>query len=103
MWIDFTPEINLDQYEKVHVGNGEHYILLSKLEQDVYIKDSREAFFQSLLQRNSDELLSKAKGLLSRMEAELVNTPVGGPSRVKGLPDSIDPSKHPRNYRDVMQ
>jgi hypothetical protein len=26
-WIDFTQEINLDQYEKVHVGNGEHYIL----------------------------------------------------------------------------
>jgi hypothetical protein len=34
-WIDFTPEINLDQYEKVHVGNGEHYILRSKTEQDV--------------------------------------------------------------------
>jgi hypothetical protein len=29
-WIDFTPEINLDQYEQVHVGNGEHYILRSK-------------------------------------------------------------------------
>ncbi len=24
-WIDFKPEINLDQYEKVHVENGEHY------------------------------------------------------------------------------
>ncbi len=22
-WVDFTPEINLDQYEKVHVGNGD--------------------------------------------------------------------------------
>jgi hypothetical protein len=91
--IDFTPEINLDQYEKLHVGNGEHFILRSKTEQDVYMKVSREAFFQSLLQRNSNELLSKARGLLSRMEAELVNTPVGGPSRVKGLPDSIDPNK----------
>jgi hypothetical protein len=94
-WIDFTPEINLDQYEKVHVRNGEHYILRSKIEQDVYMKVSREAFFQSLLQRNPDELLSKARGLLSRMEEELVNTPVGGPSRVKGLPDSIDPNKPP--------
>jgi hypothetical protein len=51
-WIDFTPGINLDQYEKEHVGNGEHYILRSKTEQDVYMKVSREAFFQSLLQRN---------------------------------------------------
>ncbi len=91
-WIDFTPEINLDQCEKVHVGNGEHYTLRSKTEQDVYMKVSRDAFFQSLLQRNSNELLSQARGLLSRMEAELVNTPVDGPSRVKGLPDSIDPT-----------
>jgi hypothetical protein len=22
-WINFTPEISLDQYEKVHIGNGE--------------------------------------------------------------------------------
>jgi hypothetical protein len=79
--IEFTQEINLDQYEKLHVGNGEHYILRSKTEQDVYMKVSREAFFQSLLQRNSNELLSKARGLLSRMEAALLNTPVGGPSR----------------------
>ncbi len=39
-WIDFTTEINLDQYEKVRVGNGEHYILRSKTEQDVYMKVS---------------------------------------------------------------
>ncbi len=96
------PEINLDQYEKAHVGNEEHYILRSKTEQDVYMKVSLDAFFQSLLQCNSSELLSTARGLLSRMEAELVNTPVGGPSRVKGLPDSIDPNKPPRNYRDAM-
>ncbi len=51
-----------------------------------------------------DDLLSKARGLLSRIEAELVNTPVGGPSRVKGLPNFIiDPNKPPLNYRDVMQ
>ncbi len=37
------------------------------------------------------------------METELVNTPDGVPSRVKGLPDSIDPNKPPRNYRDAMQ
>jgi hypothetical protein len=37
------------------------------------------------------------------MEAELVNTPISGPSGVKGLPDSIDPNKPPRNYRDAMR
>ncbi len=50
-----------------------------------------------------DELLSKTRGLLSRMEEELVNTPVGGPSRMRGLPDSINPNKPPRIYRDVIQ
>jgi hypothetical protein len=24
-WIDSTQKVNLDQYEKVHVGKGEHY------------------------------------------------------------------------------
>ncbi len=37
------------------------------------------------------------------MGAKLVNTPVSGPSRVNGLPDSIDPNKPPRSYRDAMQ
>ncbi len=37
-WIDFTLEINLDQYEKVHDGNGERCILRSKTEQNVYMK-----------------------------------------------------------------
>ncbi len=37
------------------------------------------------------------------MEAELVHTPVGGPSRVKGLQDSIDPNKLPRNYRVAVR
>jgi hypothetical protein len=67
------------------------------------MKVSREAFFQSLLQHNSNELLSMSRGLLSRMEAELVNTPVGVPSRVNRLPRSIDPNKPPRNYREAMQ
>ncbi len=37
------------------------------------------------------------------MEVELVNTPVGGPSRVNELPDSIDPNKPLRNYRNAMR
>jgi hypothetical protein len=67
------------------------------------MKVNRDAFSKSFLQRNSNELLSKAIGLVSRMEAELMNTPVGIPSRVKGLPDSIDPNQLPHNYRDAMQ
>ncbi len=60
-------------------------------------------FFQSLLKRNSDELLSKGRGL-SRIEAELVNIPVGGPSRVNGLPARFHRSKQAStNYRDAIQ
>ncbi len=55
------------------------------------------------LQRNSDKLLSQAKGLLSRMKAERINAPVGVPSRVKGSHDSIDLNKPPLNHRDAMQ
>ncbi len=31
-----------------------------------------------------------------------MNTPICVSSRVKGLPDSIDPNNTPRNYQDVM-
>ncbi len=106
-WIDFRPEINLDQYETVHVGNGEHYILRSKTEQDVYMEMSREAFFQSLLQRNSNELLSKTRGTVVKNEGRTCQhscwRTIKRLTRVKGLQDSIDPNKLPRNYRDAMR
>ena len=66
------------------------------------MKVSRESFFQSLLKKNSDELLSKARALVARMEAEPPWTSEGNPTRVKGLPSSINPSKPPRSYCDAM-
>ena len=101
-WIEYAPYIDLNDFEKVHVGDGSEYILRSITKPDVYMKVSRESFFQSLLKKNSDELLSKARALVARMEAEPPWTSEGNPTRVKGLPSSINPSKPPRSYRDAM-
>jgi hypothetical protein len=101
-WIEYAPYIDLNDFEKVHVGDGSEYILRSITKPDVYMKVSRESFFQSLLKKNTDELLSKARALVARMEAEPPWTSEGKSTRVKGLPSSIDPSKPPRSYRDAM-
>ena len=67
------------------------------------MKMSRESFFQALLKKNSADLLANARALVARMTEEMDHDQdSAGPTRVKGLPSSIDPNKPPRNYRDAM-
>jgi len=66
------------------------------------MKVDREEFFKSLLDKHAGELLTKARALVARMEAEPSVVGDHNSMRVKGLPDSIDPKKPPRNYRDAM-
>ena len=59
----------------------------------------REKFFQTLLTKRSDELLSSVKALVARMEQEATQLPSG---RVRGLPSIIDPNRPPKNCKDAM-
>ena len=59
----------------------------------------RKDFFRSLLHKRADELLVKARALVARMEEEISPR---GVARVKGLPEGIDPSKPPKNFKDAM-
>ena len=87
----------------MHIGeSGGDYILRSIAQPDKYMKMDREQVFKSLLDKHLDELLGKARALVARMEAEPPWVGVHNPMHVKGLPDSIDPKKPPRNYRDAM-
>ena len=50
-----------------------------------------------------DAMLSKAQALVAKMEAELPWVGDHNSMHVKGLPDSIDPTKPPRSYWDAMR
>ncbi len=59
-WIKFTPEINLNDFEKIHSGgSSDSYILRwvrSIANPKVYMGVKCEEFFQSLLSKRADEL-----------------------------------------------
>jgi hypothetical protein len=65
-------------------------------------QDMIEGIFQALLEQNSDELLIKAQALIAKINMEVKCGSDDQPIRVKGLPNSIDPNKPLRNYRDAM-
>ena len=104
-WIQYTvtPDIDLLDFEKVHIGDsGGDYVLRSIAQPDKYMKMDQGQVFKSLLDKHTAELLSKARALVARMEAEPPWVGDRNSMHVKGLPDSINPKKPPRNYRDAM-
>ena len=104
-WIEYDDRTNLHDFEKVHVNtSADQYTLRSIISPDTYMKMTRESFFAALLKQNSDELLIKARALVAKMGEELKSEtdPSDDPIKVKGLPNSIDSNKPPRNYRDAM-
>ena len=99
-WVNYSEDMDLNQYEKVHSGgSSDSYILRSKSDPQMYMGIRREDFFKSLLHKRADELLVKARALVAGMEEEISPR---GIARVKGLPEGIDPSKPPKNFKDAM-
>ena len=99
-WVNYSEDMDLNQNEKVHSGgSSDSYILRSKLDPQMYMGIRREDFFKSLLHKRADELLVKARALVAGMEEEISPR---GIARVKGLPEGIDPSKPPKNFKDAM-
>ena len=102
-WIEYNDQINLHDFEKVHVNtSSDQYTLRSINDPDTYMKMTRESFFAALLKQNSDEMLINARVLVAKIEAEVSCENKENPIKVKGLPNSIDTSKPPRNYKDAM-
>ena len=99
-WVNYSEDMDLNQYEKVlSGGSSDSYILRSKSDPQMYMGIRREDFFKSLLHKRADELLVKARALVAGMEEEISPR---GIARVKGLPEGIDPSKPPKNFKDAM-
>ncbi len=59
-----------------------------------------EDFFQSMLNKRSDEVLYSACALVARMKEDLPADPEGS---VGGVPAGIDVTKPPKNFRDIMR
>jgi hypothetical protein len=75
------------------MGSERHLILQSPHDPNTYIKIDQETFFKNLLTTTTEhEKARLAVGSLNR----------GNQTRIKGLPDSIDPTKPPENFLDAM-
>jgi hypothetical protein len=60
-WIKFTPETDLNGFEKIHSGgSSDFYTLRSISDPRVHMEVKREEFFKSLLNKRADELLTSA-------------------------------------------
>ena len=96
----YEPSINLNDFEKVHSGgSSDSYILRSISDPSTYIGIKREDFFQSLLNKCTDELLFSARSLVARIKEDLPTDPEGS---VCGVPAGIYVTKPPKKFWDAM-
>ena len=74
------------------MGSDQNLILRLPKEDNAFLKISKDAYFKNLLETTS--IREKARSA-SVIKTEMSTT------KVKGLPDSIDPNRPPKNYRDA--
>ncbi len=58
-----------------------------------------EEFFKSLLNKRAEEILTSVRVFMATKDQARIEP---DSSRIKGLPENIDPTKPPRNFRDAM-
>ena len=92
-WLTYDPKESLMKYTKVHVGSGSDIILRSPVDENAYLKIDRSEYFKNLLATTS--MHEKAR-MISASPCETPTT------KVKGLPNSINPDKPPKSYKDAM-
>jgi hypothetical protein len=86
--------MELGKFKKVNMDLDRHVILHSPIESNAYLKIDQETFFKNLLATTSVyQKAMIAVGLLDQ----------GSLTRIKGLPDSIYPTRHPKSFCKAMQ
>ena len=97
---NFFPYRKEELISKLDEGDNEtdilserHLILQSPHDPDAYLKVDQETFFKNLLTTATEH--EKARLAVGPLDC-------GRQTRIKGLPDSIDPAKPPKNFRDAM-
>ena len=89
-WLNYSPELQLATFKKINMGSERHLILQSPHDPNAYRKKiDQDTFFRNLLATATE-----------REKARLAVGPLdcGRQTRIKGLPDSIDPTKPPKNF-----
>jgi hypothetical protein len=92
-WLAYDPKESLMKYTKVHMGSGSDIILRSLVNENAYLKIDSAEYFKNFLATTS--MHKKARMVSSSLD-ELPTT------KVKGLPNSINPDKPPKSYREAM-
>jgi hypothetical protein len=92
-WLEYDPSMSLIKFTKVHMGSDKILILKSNVEENTFLRIGREDYFKNLLATTNCYEKARMVGVPKEMLQD---------TKVKGLPDSIDPTKPPRNYRHAM-
>ena len=92
-WLAYDPKESLMKYTKVHMGSGSDIILRSPVNENAYLRIDRAEYFNNLLATTS--MHEKAR-MVSSSPDEMQTT------KVKGLPNSINPDKPPKSYKEAM-
>jgi hypothetical protein len=80
-------------YTKVHMGSGSDIILRSPMNETAHLKIDRAEYFKNLLATTS---MHEKSRMVSASPDEMQTT------KVKGLPNSINPDKPPKSYKEAM-
>ena len=92
-WLKYDSSMNLSTFTKVQMGSGRMLILRSPTDRNAFLTIDQETFFKNLLVNTTvHEKAMMAMGPCHN----------GHQTRIKGLPDSIDPTKPPRSFREAM-
>jgi hypothetical protein len=92
-WLEYDPSMSLIKFTKVHMGSDKILILKSNVEDYAFLRIGREDYFKNLLATTNCYEKARMVGVPKEMLQD---------TKVKGLPDSIDPTKPPRNYRHAV-
>jgi hypothetical protein len=92
-WLEYDQSMSLIKFTKKHMGSDKILLLESNVEENVFLQIGLEDYFKNLLTTTN----CCDRALMVGVQTEMLQD-----TKVKGLPDSIDPSKPPRNYRHAM-
>jgi hypothetical protein len=92
-WLTYDPNMRLGTFKRVSMGSDRHLILQSPTEptRTAFLSIDQETFFTNLMATTTVH----QKAMMAMGPASL--------TKVKGLPDTIDPTRPPKSFRDAMQ
>jgi hypothetical protein len=90
-WLSYDPNMLLGTFKRVSMGSDRHLTLQSPTEPNAFLSIDQETFFANLMATTTVH----QKAMTAVGPASL--------TKVKGLPDTIDPTRPPKSFRDAMQ